>query len=78
MRWGEAGGVRHSEPLAIHHSPVFDSPNAVVELPFPLFMAAGGLDEAELFILAGLIIHALSHSHGKAETEAQTSRGPGG
>ena len=50
----------------------------VVELPLPLFMATGGLDEAELFILAGLIIHALSHSHGKAETEAQTSRGPGG
>lgn len=50
----------------------------VVELPLPLFMATGGLDEAELFILAGLIIHALSHSRGKAETEAQTSRGPGG
>jgi len=41
-------------------------------------MATGGMDEAELFIFAGLIIHALSHSHGKAETEAQTSRGPGG
>jgi len=50
----------------------------VVELPLPLFMATGGLDEAELFILAGLIIHALSHSYRKAETEAQMSRGPGG
>lgn len=41
-------------------------------------MATGGLDKAELFLLAGLIIHALSHSHGKAATEAETSRGPGG
>lgn len=50
----------------------------VVELLLPLFMATGGLDEAALFILARLIIHALSYSHGKAETEAQMSRGPGG
>lgn len=56
----------------------FTHQTPVVEPPLPLFMATGGLDEAELFILAGLIIHVLSHSHGKAETEAETSRGPGG
>ena len=76
---GEGGGggtqwaLSHpSRPQCLTHQ------TPVVELPLPLFMATGGLDEAELFILAGLIIHALSHSHGKAETEAQTSRGPGG
>lgn len=62
-RCGWRGGVgAHTvgpQPSITVHCLTHQTP--VVELLLPLFIPTGGLDEAELFILAGLIIHALSH-----------------
>lgn len=54
--------IRHGTPFAPFR--VWLVKRRVAEPPCPLFMSTGDPDEAQSFILAGLIIQALQHRHG--------------